>query len=295
MTTDKPKKPETPGMSEVSAKFEPEAEAAWSELWRDWQRCEREEDRASDEEDAAEGALPQWAKEFRRKRAGYEGKPPDTPAARAAAKLDTPAFRAARAGLDAAKQRYSDCGDAVIKVEERILATPSKTVAGVLVKLRIGIRDIILNYSDAEGRMPEESKIGIYCRMVLAALADLENLAGSGIGPDETRMRQAFTTTGRTTIQRLYEQALGVHELAKEAFDLDGGHTSDHIHERFFELRSQIMETPSTGPQDVAIKLRLYAAIDVAGHPETLPEEGDNDHGWLRTAICELERPGWEA
>ena len=97
-------------------------------------------------------------------------------------------------------------------------------------------------------------------------------------------------TTGRTKIQRLYQQALDVHEQAKKAFDLDHGHTSDLINERFSELRSQIMETPATCPQDVAIKLRLYAAIDVVEHPETLPEEGDHDRGWLRTAICDLER-----
>ena len=50
------------------------------------------------------------------------------------------------------------------------------------------------------------------------------------------------------------------------------------------------MQTPATCPQDVAIKLRLYASGDIVDRPETLPKEGNTVEGWLRTAICDLER-----
>lgn len=284
--------PKTPGMSEATAKFEHAADTAWSELWQDWQRSEREVGQAGDAVDAAVDALPGWAKEVRRKRAGYEDKPPDTPAARAAAELNTPEYRAARAGLDAAKQSYSDLGDAQTEVEERILATPAREPAGVLVKLRIGTRETILNYLDSDSRMPEESEIGMYCRMLMAALTDLDDLAGSDIGPDEVDLRR-----GRTRISRLYSLALGLHEQARKTAGRDDGHAADRIHESFSEVRDQIMQIPATGPQDVAAKLRLFANImDIVDRPETLPEMGDNAaEGFLRTAICDLERLAGEA
>ncbi len=278
--TDKPKKPETPGLSEATGKFEHKhaTDTAWSELWQDWQRCEIEVDAAAEAADAAVDTLPEWAKEVRRKRAGYEDLPPDTPARRAAAELDTPEYRAARAGLDAAKQRYSDLGDAQTKVEERILATPAHTTTGALVKMRIGIRETILNYLGPDRRMPEESELGMYDRMLLAALADLESLAGSNIGLDEVDLRQ-----GRTNIQRLYPQALAAHERMERSKD-----DSDGSWEKWNDLRIQIIQTPATGPQDVAIKLRISASGEIVDNPETLPEEGD--YGWLRSAICDLER-----
>jgi hypothetical protein len=40
----------------------------------------------------------------------------------------------------------------------------------------------------------------------------------------------------------------------------------------------------------MAIELRLYAAMQIVDHPETLPKAGDNDVGWFRFAICDLER-----
>ena len=274
------------GMAKATVKSEHKTEAAWSALWQEWQRCEHDVDQAYDAEDAAADALPEWAKEIRRKRAGYENAPPDTPAARAAAELDTPEYRAALAGLDAATQRYSDRGDAQTEVEGRILATPAHTAAGALVKLRIGIRDIIINYSDSDGRMPEQSELGMYDRMVLAALDALESLEGAAIGPDEITVRQ-----GRTEIQRLYRLALGVYEQLQRS----DGCAADRLSERFSAFRTRIMQTLATGPQDVAVKLRLYAAIDVMNRPDDLPEEGDHDRGWLRTAICDLERLDGEA
>ncbi len=104
-------------------------------------------------------------------------------------------------------------------------------------------------------------------------------------------------TTGKTEIARIYEQALGFQEQARKAIDRDDGHASDRLYETFFELRDEIMQTPATCPQDVAVKLRLYAdMMDIADRPETLPEMGDNAaEGYLRIAICDLERLGGEA
>ena len=74
--------------------------------------------------------------------------------------------------------------------------------------------------------------------------------------------------------------------------DRGDGHASDRIHEDFGELRDDIMQTPATCCQDVAVKLHLYANImDIVDWPEDLPEMGDNAaEGYLRTAICDLER-----
>ncbi len=192
------KKTTPAGMSEATAKFE---HTDWSAFWQDWQRGQREEDHAGDAAEDAVDTLPEWAKEVRRKRAGYEDTPPDTPARRAAAELDTPEYRAASAGLDAAKQRYSDLGDALGEIEERILATPALTPAGALVKMRIGIRGTLLNYLDSDGRMPEESEIDMYDRMLLAVLADLESLAGPDIGPNEIALGQGHAETSDDAIE----------------------------------------------------------------------------------------------
>ena len=90
----------------------------------------------------------------------------------------------------------------------------------------------------------------------------------------------------RTKIQRLYRQTLDAHEQMDRSDDSE----SDGSWRRYDVLRAQIMRTPSTCPRDVAIKLRLYASMNVVDHPEDLPEEGENDVGYLRTAICDLER-----
>ncbi len=99
-------------------------------------------------------------------------------------------------------------------------------------------------------------------------------------------------TTGKTEIARIYEQVLDFQEQTRKAVDQDDGHASDRLYETFFELRDEIMQTPATCPQDVAVKLRLYAdMMDIVDRPETLPEKGDYVvEGYVRIAICDLER-----
>ena len=88
-------------------------------------------------------------------------------------------------------------------------------------------------------------------------------------------------TSDRTKIQRLYQQALGVLEQFQKAADRDDG-DPDRIYESFSELREQIMETPATCPQDVAVKLRLFANImDIVDRP---------DGARRRHARCRLPR-----
>ena len=120
------------------------------------------------------------------------------------------------------------------------------------------------------------------------ATAKFEHEAEAAVTDPAEAVPKSSDTTGRTKIQRLYPQALGVLEQFRKAAD---GQDPDRIYERIDELREQIMETPATCPQDVAIKLRLFANImDIVHRPDLLPEMGDNAaEGYLRTAICDLE------
>ena len=102
---------------------------------------------------------------------------------------------------------------------------------------------------------------------------------------------EAAAPTGKTKIARLYEQALAADDQIQQSDDC----AADGSYDRYSALRTQIMQTPATCPKDVAIKLRLYACVDVVPHLGDLPEKGDNDHGWLRTAIVELEHLGGES
>ena len=137
MTTDKPKKPETPGPSEATAKFEHQADAALSALGQDWPRLMDAAYQAQAEEDDVRAALPKWVREVRSKIAGHEmtlrdkgsSEQAKVAAQQAIAGLDTARYRNERVGFEAAKQRTKDRDAALGEIEERILAAPAHTAA----------------------------------------------------------------------------------------------------------------------------------------------------------------------
>lgn len=100
-------------------------------------------------------------------------------------------------------------------------------------------------------------------------------------------LSEATTTfESKTDIQRLYPQALAAHDRMERSDDTE----ADGSWAAYDALRAQIMRSPACGPKDVAIKLRLFASMGIVEHPERLPEEGDNNLGYLRNAILDLER-----
>ena len=255
MTTEKT----TPdGLSEAPAKFEHkhEADAALSALGQAWPRLQEDAYQAQAAEDDVQVALPKWAREIQSKIARLDGPPCEKASQRAIAGLKTPAYLAALSDLEAAEQRTKDRDAALDEVWERILATPAHTAAGVLVKLRIGMRQIVNDYAGADGRLPEESEIGIYDRMTLAALGDLERLTGADIGP-----RQAPATTGHSGMSKgVKEEFIALVEelddIRDTASNMVPGAAYYVLVERVQELDEKMLKTRAGTLAGVVWKLK---------------------------------------
>lgn len=268
------------GLSEAPAKFEHkiEADAALSALGQDWPRLQDDAYQAQAAEDTAMAALPKWVREVRSKIAGHEitlrgkgsSEQAKVAAQQAIAGLDTARYRNEIVSLDAAEQRTKDRDDALDKVWERILATPAHTAASALVKLRIGIREIVNNYAGSNGCLPEESEIGIYDRMTLAALADLERLAGADIGP-----RQAPATTGHSGMSKgVKEEFIALVEelddIRDTASNMVPGAAYYVLVERVQELDEKMLETRAGTLAGVVWKLKELNRLldDDSGVPD---------------------------
>ena len=145
------RKPETPGMAEVSPKFVDEAEAAVA---------------AETSTDEALAAL--W-QEHKRLRAQYSEAIKETDLAftakKAITETETSEYDTAAGALETTEQRQREILSALTALETRITTVPAHTAAGVLVKLRV-----------ASPEIGEE--------VPLSALADLERLARTTLPED---------------------------------------------------------------------------------------------------------------
>ena len=165
MTEDR--KPETPGMSEVSPKFVHEAEAvvegaaltdeALSALWQECERLRQQYGEAVKETDLVFTAR------------------------QAITETETPEYRAAVITHETADQHQQETSDTMVAAENRMAKVPANTVSGVLFKLRVVGVEVADEFKGHDGVL-DETLLGSVERLTLSALADLERMSGETAG-----------------------------------------------------------------------------------------------------------------
>lgn len=167
MTEDR--KPETPGLAEVSAKFAHGAEAAVEAavstdealfaLWQERERLRQQYDEAIEKSDLA-----------------FTAKLDIT-------ETETPEYLTAAAAHEAAEQHQQETSDAIVAAENRMAKMPAHTIKGALLKLRVVGVEITDEIKGRDGVL-DETLLSSERRLTLSARDDLDRLVSAATAKD---------------------------------------------------------------------------------------------------------------